>query len=106
MKVSVEIISNEVHQRSFQSKEGKTLSFREQDAYLHREGDRYPDRMRISLGERPAWPVGRYTISPSSLTVGRFGQLEFERQVNLVPVAVPAAAAPVSTGSAAPSGGR
>jgi hypothetical protein len=56
---------------------GNDYSIDEQPALLFKDGENYPDKIRISLkqGERP-YPVGFYTLSDESFTVSGYGQLE------------------------------
>ena len=56
---------------------GNEYSIDEQAALMFKEGETYPDKIRISLkkGERP-YPVGFYTLADESYTVSGFGTLE------------------------------
>jgi hypothetical protein len=56
---------------------GQAYSIDEQSALLFKDGETYPDKIRISLkkGERP-YPVGTYTLSDESFTVSGYGSLE------------------------------
>ena len=94
MNVVIEIDSPEVVTRQIVSKAtGQPLQFREQGAYLHRPGERYPHQFKLSLGDRPAYQPGRYHITADSYQVGRFGELTLSRALVLVPVSAQEAAA-------------
>ena len=89
MNVVIEIDSPEVATRQIIAKSsGQPLQFREQSAYLHVPGERYPHLFKVSLGDRPAYQPGRYHIAADSYQVGRFGELALARALVLVPVAV------------------
>lgn len=84
--LKVEVQSDEVTSRAITSKDGKPLTIRNQNAYIHGlEG--YPQRIQLSLWDRPGYAVGFYTISPESYRVNRFNNLELTRSLVLVPVA-------------------
>lgn len=89
--VVIEVVTSDVEERSFTSKEGKPMRFREQRAYLHRPGDPYPTPFSVSLGDRPAHSPGRYSLGISSFRVGRFGSLELGRELQLQPLPAEAA---------------
>jgi hypothetical protein len=77
MKLLIEIGSTEVATRSgVSSRTGKPYNIAEQTAWLHREGQQYPDKIRISLeqGQMPYQP-GNYDLHPSSFYVDKFGSL-------------------------------
>ena len=89
MNIVIEIDSTDVVTRQIVAKStGQPLQFREQGAYLHRPGERYPHQFKLSLGDRPAYQPGRYHIAADSYEVGRFGELALARALVLVPVAV------------------
>lgn len=57
-------------------KTGKAYSFHTQAAYAHVEGKAYPVEFRLTLDNgSSAFPVGSYTISPSSFYVDKYGNL-------------------------------
>lgn len=87
-QIVIEIFSSDFQTRTIRAKEqgGRDFSFREQRAYLHKPGDPYPSPCQISLGDRPAFAPGRYTLAPASFSVGRFGSPELVRELVLVPV--------------------
>lgn len=85
--VVVEIDSTDVVTRQIVAKSsGQPMQFREQAAYLHRPGERYPHQFKVSLGDRPAYQPGRYHITADSYEVGRFGELTLSRALVLAPV--------------------
>ncbi|MCC6143397.1 MAG: helix-destabilizing protein [Candidatus Hydrogenedentes bacterium] len=88
MNVVIEIDSPDVFTRQIVAKSsGQPLQFREQSAYLHKPGERYPHQFKLSLGDRPAYQPGRYHIAADSYQVGRFGELTLSRALVLAPVA-------------------
>lgn len=57
-------------------KSGKAYSFHTQQAYAHVEGKAYPVEFRLTIDNgSSAFPVGNYTIAPSSFYVDKFGNL-------------------------------
>lgn len=51
----------------------------EQKAFIHK-GDVFPERIIITLdNHNDAYPVGFYTIDPSSYAVNQYGQLQLNR---------------------------
>lgn len=65
---------------------GQPFSIRSQIAYLHRDGDPYPEKFKVQLDDdtQPYAP-GFYTISPNSFYVGDFDRLTVSPK--LVPLA-------------------
>jgi hypothetical protein len=89
---NVKVIDTNVHERTFNGKDGKPQIIREQRAVLL-QGDGYALPFRIGLGSGPVYPVGDYEIDPSCFSLGRFGDLELSRFIKLralKPVAVSA----------------
>ncbi|EPM0065317.1 single-stranded DNA-binding protein [Klebsiella pneumoniae] len=83
--IRIEILKSDINTRSFTSN-GKDVTFFEQTAYIHL-GDDYPAKFSLSLQKnQQAYPPGDYTLHPSSLRVGNYGSLEFQRNVILVPL--------------------
>lgn len=76
--MKIEIDSAEVQTRSFE-KDGRSFSFREQTAWLHREDEKYPASFRLSLGDGAPYPVGFYALAPGSFHVNKFGGLALNR---------------------------
>ncbi|MDR3445145.1 single-stranded DNA-binding protein [Dyella sp.] len=89
----INVKDTNVHERTFNGKDGKQQIIREQRASLDL-GDGYELPFRVGLGTGAVHPVGAYDISPESFSLGRFGDLELSRYLKLVPVKV---AAPVAT---------
>lgn len=81
----IEVVSDEINTRSFTSREGKPLAFREQSVFFHL-GDKYPRPGILSLGDAPALAPGMYTLGPGSFDVNRYNQLTLSRRLNLVSV--------------------
>lgn len=93
-QIVIEVCTADFQTRTIRAKEagGRDFMFREQRAYMHKPGDPYPSPCHISLGDRPPFAPGRYTLSPASFSVGRFGSPELVRELVLLPVPVAAAA--------------
>lgn len=87
MMIKIEITSEEVNERKFE-KDGKTFSFREQEAWLHFPGEKYPTRFKISLGSEAPFREGFYSLGASCYTVDKYGSLAFRRQLQLVSLKV------------------
>lgn len=90
--IVIEIESQAVAVRSGTSaKTGNPYTIREQSALLFREGEKYPERIKLNLddGVTPYAP-GRYSLHDSSFSVNRYDSLQV-RPV-LSPVKVTAAA--------------
>jgi hypothetical protein len=95
--IRVEITSEQVTEREGVSGElsknpGKPFKTRKQTAYLHRDGQTYPDRFEISLGDLKPYKPGHYALAPQSYKVGKFGDLEIDR-FNLLLLPLPASMA-------------
>lgn len=76
--MKIEVVDTEVKTRSFRSKDGKDLTFREQMAWLHQD-EKYPASFRLSLGDQPALEPGFYVLGSGSFFVDRFGGLSLKR---------------------------
>lgn len=80
----VDVMSEKVYDRNI-AKEGKSWSFREQDAYIHlvsQDGtpDPVPTKISISLeGTSAPYKVGTYELSLRSLVVSGFNRLTVAR---------------------------
>lgn len=77
MSIIIEITSDVTRTRSGTSqKTGRNYSIEEQDAWLHKPGQAYPDRIRITLedGQVPYRP-GNYNLGADSFFPDRFGAL-------------------------------
>jgi len=66
-------------------KEGREWTRREQTAYVH-NGHAFPQRFVISLGptSQPYAP-GDYSLDARSVVIGQYGELQFARNLHLVP---------------------
>lgn len=81
----VEVVTDRISERRG-DKDGKAWVIREQEAFLHQEGQKYPQRIVLSLGDsRPAFAAGMYTLAPENFYVGRYGQIEVKRHLELIP---------------------
>lgn len=59
-----------------------------QVGYAH-TGDKFPVQMKIKMQDgQPFYPAGKYELSPRSLTVSPYGDLEVGREMFLIPCAV------------------
>lgn len=68
------------------NKDGRTWTRREQRAYVH-VGFTRPSPFLLNLGDTTApYAPGSYTIDPASLKVGQYGDLQFGREIKLIPV--------------------
>ncbi|NAZ17939.1 DNA-binding protein [Glutamicibacter soli] len=78
MAIVVEIENAQILTRSGVSERtGKPYTIREQQALMFREGERYPERIKVTLDEgMSAYQPGRYTLSDASFSVSRFGAMQ------------------------------
>lgn len=84
--MKIEIVDATAKTRQF-SKDGKDYVFREQEAFLHREQDRYPTRMTISLGkDQGPYGPGFYCVSDESFYVNKYGNLDVAKEMRLLPL--------------------
>lgn len=76
--IYIEIVNEPLITRSGVSqRNGNNYSIREQVGYLHKPGQQYPDKIKVSLGQDQApYAAGGYDLDPSSFYVGKFGSLE------------------------------
>ena len=73
--LNIEIDSPDVDVRSGTSKNGQPYSIRNQNAWLH-NGKKYPTEFKVRLQDgQVAYPVGKYTVDPSSFYVDQYGSL-------------------------------
>lgn len=89
-------VDQKVTERTVPGEKGM-MRFREQVAYLHKPGERYPSPFSLSLGDRAPFAPGRYRLAPESFFIGKFSKLEIARQIELLPVALSPAAAAVAS---------
>lgn len=83
--IKIEITDTDVKTRNF-SKDGKDFVFREQQAWIHRDDEKYPVQFKLSLGEGSAYAPGFYSIAPGSFTVDRYNSLMLRRVLVLSPL--------------------
>lgn len=75
---AVKNFSEVVHEREWERDGKKGISY-SQELYVHLGGP-FPERIRVTLDEpSKILPLGKYTITPQSLKVGQYGDLEFNR---------------------------
>lgn len=87
----IEIVSEQVHVKSGTAKSGKPYTIREQEAFLHTPGRRYPETCRVVLeSEQAPYAPGVYEVT-APLGVGRFDALQVNRSLGLVAVKAKAA---------------
>lgn len=65
-------------------KDGREWTRREQPVYCH-NGMPYPTRFLISLGGKPAFAPGMYTLDVRSVQPGQYGEFQFARELILTP---------------------
>lgn len=82
--MKIEVKSSEVNVKSGTSKKsGKPYSIREQVAYLHVQGEAYPQRCVLQLeDEQQPYAPGVYETA-NELYVGDFGRLAVSRRMTL-----------------------
>lgn len=76
--IRIEIESQAIQTRSgVSSKSGNPYTIREQNALVFREGEKYPERIKINLddGQTPYAP-GLYSLHDSSFFVNRYDALQ------------------------------
>lgn len=78
MAIVIEVENAQIVTRSGVSERTqKPYTIREQQALMFREGERYPERIKVTLDEgMSAYPPGRYTLSDASFTVSRYGAIQ------------------------------
>lgn len=78
MAIVIEVENAQIVTRSGVSERTKKpYTIREQKALMFREGERYPERIKVTLDEgMSAYPPGRYTLSDASFTVSRYGAIQ------------------------------
>ena len=78
----INVKDTQVHERTFNGKDGKPQIIREQRAALDLGGG-YELPFRVGLGSGPVYPVGAYDIDAESFSLGRYGDLELSRYLKL-----------------------
>lgn len=97
MSIRVSIENEQVNVKSGTNSRGP-WQIREQEAWAYlsnRDGSahKHPSRIVISLeAEQAPYPVGDYTVSPTSFYVGQYGSLMFRARLQLLKQPVRAAA--------------
>ena len=88
MSIVIEIESTKLFTKAGTSQRtGKPYEIREQSALMFKEGERFPDKIKVTIREgQSAYAPGRYTLHDDSFYPSRFGGLE----VNPVLVSLPA----------------
>jgi hypothetical protein len=90
IKIEIESIRLE-NKSGVSQRTQKNYSINEQQALLFREGERYPDKIKITLKDGDAaYAVGSYHLDDSSFFVGGFGSLEVRPVLVRIAVATPA----------------
>lgn len=98
--IRVEIASSAVETKTGTSnRTGKSYSIREQECWVHTvdkatgQTRPHPERAVVPLEDnQPPYPVGSYTICPSSIYVARFGMLSIRLRLKPATSATVAAA--------------
>lgn len=78
MSIIIEVTETTIENRSGTSnRTGKAYSMNEQTAWMHKPGQQYPERIKITLeqNQMPYQP-GNYNLAPASFRVDRFGGIE------------------------------
>lgn len=78
MAIRIEIENSQILTRSGVSERtGKPYTIREQAALMFRDGERYPERIKVNLDDgMSAYQPGNYVLSDASFSVSRFGALQ------------------------------
>jgi hypothetical protein len=98
--IIIEITSTEIKTRSGTSaRTGNPYTMREQIGYLHKAGDPYPEKIKISLEDnQPPYHTGNYDLSPSSFYVDKYDSLSVRPVLVSRPAEVPMKPASVPAG--------
>ena len=85
--IRIEIESTNLKQRSGTSKDsGKPYSMQEQMALMFRQGERYPEKIKLTLDkDSSAYAVGHYMLSDESFELSRFAGIHIRPR--LIPLA-------------------
>jgi len=83
MELHIEIHKKHVKERVVESRQGKSYTFREQEAWLKTPSEPYPQRMVLQLADRPPYEAGQYRLLPASFRINRFEQLELRRIISI-----------------------
>lgn len=94
MAIVIEIESTQlVTKRGTSTRTQKPYQIREQQALMFKDGSRYPDKIKITIGDGlSAYPVGKYTLHDDSFAVSRFGAVECRPVLVAIAASKPVAA--------------
>jgi len=76
--------------RRFGNSNGRDWEIFEQEAYLHTDGKKYPEEMKVQVpSERESYAIGMYQfkVDSSNFYISRYGQLTLSRELVLTPIA-------------------
>lgn len=78
MSIIIEITDTTLENRSGTStRTGKAYSMNEQTAWMHKPGQQYPDRIKLTLDQNQVpYQPGNYALAPTSYRVDRYGSIE------------------------------
>ena len=77
LNVLVEITDPKVNAHPITTKGGNSMTLYKQSAYIFKPNEKYPTQFELLVeSQSTGYPVGKYSIDPSSLYVGRFNKLE------------------------------
>lgn len=76
--IKIEIENTKLDTRSgTSSRTGNDYTIREQQALMFKEGERFPDKIKVNIKDgASAYAPGIYTLCQSSFSVSRFGGIE------------------------------
>lgn len=81
LRITIE--SPDVREKSGKKKDGSPFSLRIQEGWVYL-GLAHPERIELPIWEdQKPYPVGEYTLDPSSFIVNRFRSLELKRSLSL-----------------------
>ena len=71
-----------------QSRTFNENTFWSQEGYIHKEGQKYPTRLNVSIeNQNKAFALGFYVVDLTNSTyVGQYDSLQFSRFLTLLPV--------------------
>ncbi|QQQ03670.1 single-stranded DNA-binding protein [Lysobacter enzymogenes] len=85
--IKIQILSATVEERGGTvqrgERKGETYHIRNQEGYVH-NGHAFPERFKISLGDRAPFPVGMHYVDPACIEIGEYGDLRIGRTVLLL----------------------
>ncbi|OLU30707.1 hypothetical protein BVH03_09460 [Pseudomonas sp. PA15(2017)] len=83
----IKITSTDVEVKSGTNARGP-WEIREQEAYMFKSGDEFPEKIIIALGkEAPAYEPGMYELDEKSIYVGKFKQPQLSMRLRPVAAA-------------------